>query len=178
MHYSSRVEFVVGYWSPLPPNKQSEISENIAENNGGGIHAVSSTIDFIQSYVNIDSNTANTNGGGVYLQQGSKLYLYKKELEMLANDPYVKVMINNNLAQYGGGIFVADDTESGACGEGATETDATRTIFADCFIQTFKLYGFSSKHKNYFNTFMFNNTATQSYHLRRSVGQVYSKSKC
>ncbi len=28
---------------------------------------------------------------------------------------YVTLMINNNLAQYGGGIFVADDTESGAC---------------------------------------------------------------
>ncbi len=120
----------------------------------------------------------------MYLQQGSKLYLYKNELETLANDPlelYVKLMINNNLAQYGGGIFVADDTESGACGGGATETDATRTIFADCFIQTFKSYSFSSKHVNYFNTFMFNNTygyPVWSRHLRRSVGQVYSKSKC
>ncbi len=49
-------------------------------------------------------------------------------------------MINNNLAQYGGGIFVADDTQSGACRGGATEDDATQTIFADCFIQTIKLY--------------------------------------
>ncbi len=51
--YSSRVEFqplvpmVDAYGDPLPPNKQSEITHNIAENNGGGIHAVSSTIDLL-----------------------------------------------------------------------------------------------------------------------------------
>ncbi len=61
------------YGDPLPLNKQSEIAHNIAENNGGGIHAVSSTIELTQSYVNIDSNTAATRGGGVYLQQSSKL---------------------------------------------------------------------------------------------------------
>ena len=143
---------------PLPSNTQSEISHNIAEN-GGGIHAVSSTIKLTQSHVNIDSNTANTSGGGVYLQQSSKLYLFKTNEER-AQDRYVKLMINNNLAQYGGGIFVADDTQSGACRR-ATEDDATRTIFADCFIQTIKLYE-SRSDSNYFNTFMTNNTATQS----------------
>ncbi len=71
-------------------------------------------------------------------------------------------MINNNLAQYGGGIFVADDTESGACRVGATETDATQTIFSDCFIQTIKLYRNSYDRDNRINTFMTNNTATQS----------------
>ncbi len=59
----------------LPPNKQTEIAHNIAVNNGGGIYAVSSTIELTQSYINIDSNTANASGGGVYLQQSSKLDL-------------------------------------------------------------------------------------------------------
>ena len=45
------------------PNKQSEIDYNIAENNGGGIHAVSTTIKLTNSYVNIDSNTAKASGG-------------------------------------------------------------------------------------------------------------------
>ena len=160
--YSSRVKFqssVVNDYS-LPPNKQSEIAHNIAENNGGGIHAVSSTIELTRSYVNIDSNTANTSGGGVYLQQSSKLYLFKKDYKNETQDIFVKLLINNNLAQYGGGILVADDTESGACRGGATETDATHTIFADCFIQTIKSYNFPII--NYFNTFMNNNTATQS----------------
>ncbi|XP_064389300.1 uncharacterized protein LOC135337313 isoform X2 [Halichondria panicea] len=177
--YSSRVEFqsvqmenAYGYLIPpkseiplqseIPP--QSEIAHNIAEN-GGGIHAVSSTIKLTQSHVNIDSNTANTSGGGVYLQQSSKLYLFKMN-EEYTQDRYVKLMSNNNLAQYGGGIFVADDTQSGACRGGATEDDATRTIFANCFIQTIKLYESRSDsnyfNTNYFNTFMTDNTATQS----------------
>ncbi len=166
--YSSRVEFqplvplvdARGY--PLPPNKQSEITHNFAENNGGGIHAVSSTIGLTQLYVNIDSNTAATSGGGVYLQQSSKLYLFKNLPEPPHRSYYVKLLINNNSAQYGGGIFVADDTQRSACGVGATETDATQTIFADCFIQTISLYQWFRTNPNYFNTFMTNNTATQS----------------
>ena len=121
--YSSRVEFqsvqmeYADGW-PLSPNKQSEIAHNIAEN-GGSIHAVSSSIKLIRSHVNIDSNTANTSGGGVYLQQSSKLYLFKTVEAYQyyrTQDRYVKLMINNNLAQYGGGIFVADDTQRSACG--------------------------------------------------------------
>ncbi len=96
----------------------------------------------------------------MYLQQSSKLYLFKKNEEDLNHYRYVKLMINNNLAQYGGGIFVADDTQRSACG-GATETDDTRTIFADCFIQTIKLYQ-DNYILNTFNTFMTNNAATQS----------------
>ncbi len=174
--HSSRVEFqplvpmINAHGNPLriPPNKQSEIAHNIAENNGGGIHAVSSTIKLTQSYVNINSNKANASGGEVYLQQSSKLYLFKNYLEFQhrsssTQDQYVKLMINNNLAQYGGGIFVADDTQRSACREGTTETDATQTLFVDCFIQTIKLYdGYYGRTPNYFNTFMTSNTATQS----------------
>ncbi len=168
--YSSKVEFqsvqmVDEYGDPLPPNKQSEIAHNIAENNGAGIYADSSTIELRQSYVNICSNTAATNGGGVYLQQSSKLYLLKKDKEFQSSPQdhlYIKLTINNNLAQYGGGIFVADDTQRSACGGGVTEDNNTHTIFAGCFIQTIQLYkGDRYNSLNYFNTFMNNNTATQ-----------------
>ena len=164
--YSSRVEFQSvqmknAHGQPLPSNTHSEIAHNIAEN-GGGIHAVSSSIKLTRSHVNIDSNTANTSGGGVYLQQSSKLYLFKTVEAYRTQDRYVKLMINNNLAQYGGGIFVADDTQRSACGGGVTEDDATHSIFAGCFIQTIKLYNFGSGLNYYFNTFMTDNTATQS----------------
>ena len=168
--YSSRVEFqssVIDDYpqppnnNPLPPNEQSDIAYNIAENNGGGIYAVSSTIKLTQSYVNIKSNTANASGGGLYLQQSSKLYLYKMNTEF-KNELYVKLMIDKNLAQYRGGIFVADDTQRSACGGGATKDDDTRTIFADCFIQTIKRYMYPLDDPNYINTFMTKNTATQS----------------
>ncbi len=168
--YSSRVEFqptvpkVDAYGNPLPPNKQSEITNNIAEN-GGGIYAVATTIKLTRSYVNIDSNTATANGGGVYLQQSSRLYLFKKEYQSWPQNMFVQLMINNNSAQYGGGIFVADDTQRSSCGGGrVTETDSIQTIFADCFIQTIKLYSgdYLYFYYNYFNTIMTNNAATQS----------------
>ena len=162
--YSSKVEFqsvLMRDRDGFPPNTQSEIAHNIAEN-GGGIHAVSSTIKLTQSHVNIDSNTAKASGGGVYLRQSSKLYVFKIDVEHFRQKLIVKLMINNNLAQYGGGILVADGTQRSVCGGGVTEDDDTRTIFADCFIQTIKLYGFDRSDSNYFNTFMTNNTATQS----------------
>ena len=153
--FSSRVEF-----QPSNGIYQSEIVGNIADN-GGGIHAVATSIKLTQSYVNIDSNTATSKGGGIYLQQSSKLYLLKKDFPHDAQI-YVKLMINNNSASYGGGIFVADDTQSGACRGGATEDDVTQTVFADCFIQTIKLYDKNSSNPNYFNTFMTGNTANHS----------------
>ncbi|XP_064397023.1 uncharacterized protein LOC135343923 [Halichondria panicea] len=51
----------------------------------------------------------------------------------------------------------------GTCRKGATETDDIQTIFADCFIQTIKLYTYEFYNsRNYFNTFMTTNMATQS----------------
>ncbi|XP_064397227.1 uncharacterized protein LOC135344071 [Halichondria panicea] len=157
--FSSIIEFqsvLVPDGELLPP--QSEINGNIADN-GGGIYAVSTTIKLTRSHVNINSNTANAKGGGVYLQQNSKLYVFKEHLESLSDVQwyYVKLMINKNSAQHGGGIFVADDTDT--CRVGDTPT---RTIFADCFFQTINSY-VSGKNldRNYFNTFI-NNIATQS----------------
>ncbi len=96
----------------------------------------------------------------MYLQQS---YILKLIYEWLLVEPYLsKLMINNNLAQYGGGIFVEDKTERSACGGGAAVIGATQTIFDECFIETIKLHSVSSKDINHFNTFMANNTATQS----------------
>ncbi|XP_064397236.1 uncharacterized protein LOC135344080 [Halichondria panicea] len=159
--YSSRVEFhsvLMLSGRPIPPNTPSEIAQNIATN-GGGIYAIATTIKLTLSYVTIDSNTATAKGGGVYLEQNSKLYILKDDLEELDQLYYVKLMINNNSAQYGGGIFVADDTDSSTC---RGEANKTKTIITDCFIQTIQLYEGNSKGLNYFNTFMTNNTATQS----------------
>ena len=165
--YSSRVEFQSVLMQdpdgrPIPPNKPSEIDDNIATN-GGGIYAIATTITLTQSYVTIDTNTATAKGGGVYLEHSSKLYLFKLDPESLPIMPQhqlynVKLLINNNSAQYGGGIFVADDTESSTCRGGATTTNDTQTILADCFIQTIQLYEYSFN-LNYFNTFMTKNTA-------------------
>ena len=111
----------------------SIIDQNDAQN-GGGIYAVASNIKaFSHAYVQIKSNSANNSGGGVYLQQSSKIYTLKQDLELELSKTLVILEIHNNKAQYGGGIFVADSTESGVCrGEDVTTAgDLTRT---ECFI--------------------------------------------
>ncbi len=164
----------------------SIIDRNDAQN-GGGIYAVASNIKaFSQAHVHIKSNSAKKSGGGIYLQQSSKIYILKRDVELELGKKLVVLEIQNNRAQYGGGIFVADSTESGVCtGEDVTTTgEVTQT---ECFIQTLNLYGFDinfikilinlirsvpssseevkclmSKSINYRNTFLTNNTATQS----------------
>ncbi|XP_064388829.1 uncharacterized protein LOC135336892 [Halichondria panicea] len=159
---------------------ESIIDQNKAQN-GGGIYAVASNIDvFSHTYVHIKSNSANSNGGGFYLQQNSKIYILKKEVEFERGKTLVELVIFNNTAQYGGGIFVADSTDSGACrGKNGTAGEVTQT---ECFIQTLNLHGFNTNllhiilteeiqvggnlpcqnsKNNYRNTFLTNNTATQ-----------------
>ncbi|XP_064389969.1 uncharacterized protein LOC135337884 [Halichondria panicea] len=169
---------------------ESIIDRNDAQN-GGGIYAVASNIKtFSHAHVQIKSNSANNSGGGVYLQQSSKIYILKQDLELELGKTLVILEIHNNTARYGGGIFVADSTESGVCrGEDvSTARDLTQT---ECFIQTLDLYGldinfiktlvqlveaflsslmtgFNKEVKclnsaiNNRNTFLTNNTATQS----------------
>ncbi|XP_064388895.1 uncharacterized protein LOC135336950 [Halichondria panicea] len=164
----------------------SIIDRNDAQN-GGGIYAVASNIKaFSHAHIQVKSNSANNSGGGMYLQQSSRIYILKQDLELELGKTLVILEIQNNTAQYGGGIFVADSTESGVCrGEDVTTAgDLTQT---ECFIQTLNLYGFdinfikivynllqsipsspeevkclNSKSINYCNTFLTNNTASQS----------------
>ncbi len=51
--------------------------------NGGGIYAVASNIKaFSRAHVQIKSNSANNSGGGMYLQQSSKIYILKQDVEL------------------------------------------------------------------------------------------------
>ncbi|XP_064390063.1 uncharacterized protein LOC135337972 [Halichondria panicea] len=165
---------------------ESIIDRNDAQN-GGGIYAVASNIKaFSHAHVHIQSNSANNSGGGIYLQQSSKIYILKQDMELELGKKLVKLEIYNNTAQYGGGIFVADSTESGVC-RGEDVTAAQDLPQTECFIQTLNLYGFDinfikivrnllsglpsspeerkcliSTSINHRNTFLTNNTATQS----------------
>ncbi len=104
----------------------------------------------------------------MYLQQSSKLYIQKRNEEKKFGKTLVELVIRNNTAQYGGGIFVADSTESGAC-RGEDETTAIET---ECFIQTLNLHGWKKfatvddqcyfRETKFRNTFLTNNTATRS----------------
>ncbi len=57
------------------------------------------------------------------------IIILKQDLELELGKTLIKLEIHNNKAQYGGGIFVADSTESGVCrGEDVTTArDLTQT---------------------------------------------------
>ena len=93
---------------------------------GGGIHASSSTIAVFQpGTLHVTNNSAEL-GGGLYLEVNPKLYILKNE------DTYIGrylMTFTGNHANYGGALYVSDDTNSGACSPDI-----------ECFIQTLALY--------------------------------------
>ena len=120
---------------------------NTAKHKGGGIHAISS---YIKAYsnlkltemnvdtavINFTNNTAQR-GGGLSLEANAKLVILKYEDgEILLSDStyrhytynqsYTMIFLGNS-ANYGGAIYVNDDTNSGTC------TNDSKT---DCFFQS------------------------------------------
>ncbi len=76
-------------------------------------------------------------------------------------DLYVKLMINNNSAQYGGRIFVADDTHTEECMH-VEEGPQKLMIYKPFLLASFKQLTCIRWTSNHFNTFMTNNRAIQS----------------
>ena len=110
---------------------------------GGGIHATSSTIAVHQPWTLQFINNRAENGSGLYLESNAKLYVLKHnhlKLDIL--------MFRDNHANYGGAIYVADNTNAGACSPDN-----------ECFIQTLALYQYSSYLS--FNTLFSDNTASE-----------------
>ena len=126
---------------------------NIVNNSavrGGGIHATSSTIAVYQpGSLQLVNNNAEY-GGGMYLNVISKLYVLKTE-EKTEFDPKSYYMnFTDNYANYGGAVYVADDTNSGTCSPGN-----------ECFIQTLALYTFNDIPLHTTNILFSESTATK-----------------
>ena len=137
---------IYAYQSELNFKENVNISRNSANDRGGGIHIISSTTrlsDGSKTY--IGGNRANR-GGGMYLESGAKVYLLKSEEELCDNVPDVFMLntscttlqINNNTADYGGAVYVNDDTNSATCY--ATPFSDETAISSECFIQGLRLY--------------------------------------
>ena len=90
---------------------------------GGGIHASSSTIAVFQPGTLQVTNNSAKFGGGIYLEVNPKLYTLKNY-----RFSYFMTFTGNH-ANYGGALYVSDDTNSGACSPDI-----------ECFIQTLALY--------------------------------------
>ena len=116
---------------------------------GGGIHATSSTIAVYQpGSLQLISNNAKF-GGGIYLDVNSKLYVLKTREMTDSNQRLYFMDFIGNHANYGGAVYVADDTNSGSC-----------SLNHECFIQTLALYQFPLNHDTV-NIFFSENTATE-----------------
>ena len=121
------------------------ISNNYALR-GGGVHARSSTITVHQQGGNLQfTNNRAENGGGLYLEVNPKLYILKR----FRNNFNIMLIFTGNHGNYGGAVYVADDTNSGAC-----------SPEIECFIQTLALYQ-SSSNTNTVNIKFSGNTATE-----------------
>ena len=94
---------------------------------GGGIHASSSTITVFQpGTLKVTNNNADL-GGGLYLEVNPKQYILKNTAEFYGFS-YLMTLTGNH-ANYGGALYVSDDTNSGACSPDI-----------ECFIQTLALH--------------------------------------
>lgn len=131
------------------------ISGNIASHRGGGIHAISS---MIKAYVSYNASSFNYNycvgysgaalyfignqaelGGGVCLDANSKLYIFKKDWSSCIS--YVAITFTANSADYGGALFIADETDSGVC---ASTSYQISSVITECSIQSIAQYRFAA----------------------------------
>ena len=108
-------------------NLEIKGSCNISNNcaiRGGGIHATSSSIAIHQTGTLQLMDNSAVDGGAMYPKVNPKLYI----LHEFARE-YIFLEFKGNDANYGGAVYVADDTNSGAC-----------SLNIECFIQILAVY--------------------------------------
>ena len=116
---------------------------NTAVSKGGGLHAISSSIKasfdsnfyddrYIGARMNIIKNKAKY-GGGLSLEANAKFYILKYNIFRIItyrHDTNTTLFISNS-AEYGGAVYVNDDTNSGTCASDPK---------TECFFQVLVLY--------------------------------------
>ena len=105
---------------------------------GGGIHATSSTVAVYQLGTLQFINNEAKHGSGLYLEFNAKLYVQKPTSEIVSFERLL-ILFQANHVNYGGAIYVADNTNAGACSPDN-----------ECFIQTLGLYPNSIASTNIF----------------------------
>lgn len=121
-----------------------ELLGNNATDKGGGIHAISSTItaeysfpfltkQYAGSKVRLINNMAVRTGGGIYLENNAKVKILNVERSTYKKPEQIHtIVLHGNVAEYGGAIYVADDTTSGIC---VSASYQTHTPVTECFLQ-------------------------------------------
>ena len=105
-------------------NSSFTLSGNSAIEKGGGIHAFGSIININGNLIHSNNTNSFTTpgvffienrskkGGGLYLEMNAKLYILKS---MLYSRPHYSVNFVGNSADYGGAVYISDDSNSGLC---------------------------------------------------------------
>ena len=132
------------YQSELNCQSHSRVlfSGNYATGKGGGIHAISSSItvditrklggNYFGSLVHIVENRAEK-GGGMCLEVNAKINIIRTLTDYYGTlDVYLLVFVRN-FADYGGAVYVADDTNSGTC---TSLSFKEHSRITECFLQT------------------------------------------
>ena len=114
---------------------------------GGGIHATSSTIAVYQPGTLQFINNRAGDGSGLYLEVNAKLYVLKRNSIYRQSE---QLLFRDNHADYGGAIYVADDTNAGACSPDN-----------ECFTQTLALHQYNVGKDASINILFFGNTASE-----------------
>ena len=119
--------------------------KNTATHKGGGLHAISSSIKatsasllpyyyYIGTVLKFTENTAEK-GGGLSLEANAKLYILKYNV-IRVNYRYANnansTIFTANTADYGGAVYVDDDTNSGTCASNPK---------TECFFQVLAIHG-------------------------------------
>ena len=141
------------YQSELNCQGQSSLTleGNNANQKGGGIHIINSLVKvnsnsssghYTGSAVRFIQNTA-TRGGGIYVELSSRFHILRHNSRSLSfsNKPQYVVHFDNNIANFGGALYVADDTNPGTCASVSYRTYSPAT---ECFLQTLALLGKST----------------------------------
>ena len=136
------------YQSDLDIKGNCNISHNHAMR-GGGIHATSSTVAVYRPTILQFINNRAENGSGLYLEVNPKLYVLSSSPSSSSDNEYLLIFSGNH-ASYGGAVYVADDTNSGACSPDN-----------ECFIQTLALHSFTTMYWSTINILFSDNTASE-----------------
>ena len=142
-------------------NSTVTFMDNRAIENGGGIYATISVLIVLsdrdspmETSVHFTNNTSKM-GGGIYLALTSQLYVIK------SGNNYTRTIYNlyftANSANYGGALYVADETNSEQC---ASVSYTNLSVDTECFLQVISPISIDQEIYNYISVTFSQNVAT------------------
>ena len=147
-----------------------KIVSNCALNSGGGIYAVSSSIDIVslhhkRSFLVLIDNSAKV-GGGLCMKANAKLYMLKVAYQLNETTSSYSAVFYHNLADYGGAIAVEDGTNLDVCDsnphliqDSSLNQEHAHYTDSECFLQLDALHGhtdFNFHYASYSINFTYN----------------------